>query len=98
MVRSVRHLTEVAALLADREVDLVVLKQGIDATTPPGVSCPRHRSDGRDLAGLISEGTIEGFEAARARGGTGGRKPKLTARQITVARQMYDQKSADGKR
>jgi hypothetical protein len=39
MVRSVRHLTEVAALLAEREVDLVVLKQGIDTTTPPGVSC-----------------------------------------------------------
>jgi DNA invertase Pin-like site-specific DNA recombinase len=50
------------------------------------------------LADLISEGTIDGFEAARARGRTGGRKPKLTARQITVARQMYDQKGADGKR
>jgi DNA invertase Pin-like site-specific DNA recombinase len=73
MARSVRHLTEVAALLAEREVDLVVLKQG-------------------------SEGTIEGLQAARARGRTGGRKPKLTARQITVARRMYDEKGAEGKR
>jgi DNA invertase Pin-like site-specific DNA recombinase len=34
MARSVRHLNEIAALLAEREVDLVVLKQGIDTTTP----------------------------------------------------------------
>jgi DNA invertase Pin-like site-specific DNA recombinase len=50
------------------------------------------------LADLISEGTLEGLEAARARGRTGGRKPKLTARQVTVARQMYDEKDTDGKR
>lgn len=36
MARSVRHLTEIAALLAERGVDLVVLKQGIDTTTPAG--------------------------------------------------------------
>ena len=36
MARSVRHLTEIAALLAERGIDLVVLKQGIDTTTPPG--------------------------------------------------------------
>ncbi|MBA2324739.1 MAG: helix-turn-helix domain-containing protein [Pseudonocardiales bacterium] len=47
MARSVRHLTEIAALLAGR---------------------------------------------------VGGRKPKLTARQITIAGQMYDEKGPDGKR
>jgi DNA invertase Pin-like site-specific DNA recombinase len=36
MARSVRHLTEIAALLGERGVDLVVLKQGIDTTTPAG--------------------------------------------------------------
>jgi DNA invertase Pin-like site-specific DNA recombinase len=50
------------------------------------------------LADLISEGTREGLQAARARGRTGGRKPKLTDRQATIARQMYEEKSADGKR
>jgi DNA invertase Pin-like site-specific DNA recombinase len=40
------------------------------------------------LADLISEGTLEGLQAARARGRTGGRKPKLTTRQATVAHQM----------
>ncbi|MGB8993880.1 MAG: recombinase family protein [Pseudonocardiaceae bacterium] len=95
MARSVRHLTEIAALLADRGVDLVVLKQGIDTTTPAGRFL-FHVIGAMDemLADLISEGTLEGLEAARARG----RKPKLSARQVTVARQMYDEKGVDGKR
>jgi len=50
------------------------------------------------LADLISEGTREGLESARARGRTGGRKPKLTARQAGVARGMYDETGADGRR
>jgi DNA invertase Pin-like site-specific DNA recombinase len=99
MARSVRHLTEVAALLADRSVDLVVLKQGIDTTTAAGRFL-FHVIGAMDemLADLISEGTLEGLEAARARGRTGGRKPKLTTRQITIARQMYDETGPDGKR
>jgi DNA invertase Pin-like site-specific DNA recombinase len=36
MARSVRHLTGIAALLEERGIDLVVLKQGIDTTTPAG--------------------------------------------------------------
>ncbi|MGH3852364.1 MAG: helix-turn-helix domain-containing protein [Pseudonocardiaceae bacterium] len=47
---------------------------------------------------MISEGTLEGLEAARARGRTGGRKAKLTARQVTIARQMYDDTGPDNKR
>ncbi|MGH3685698.1 MAG: recombinase family protein [Pseudonocardiaceae bacterium] len=99
MARSVRHLTEIAALLTERGVDLVVLKQGIDTTTPAGRFL-FHVIGAMDemLADLISEGTLEGLEAARARGRTGGRKPKLTARQVTIARQMYDEKDAEGKR
>jgi len=98
MARSVRHLTEIAALLTDRGVDLVVLKQGIDTTTPAGRFLFHVIGAMEMLADLISEGTLEGLQAARARGRTGGRKPKLTARQATVARQMYDEKDADGKR
>jgi HTH domain len=43
-------------------------------------------------------GVPDGLEAARARGRTGGRKPKLTTRQISVAQQTYDEKGTDGKR
>ena len=99
MARSVRHLTEIATLLADRGIDLVVLKQGIDTTTPAG-RFTFHVLAAMDemLADLISEGTREGLESARARGRVGGRKPKLTARQAEVARGMYEEKGDDGKR
>ena len=50
------------------------------------------------LADLICEGTREGLESARARGGVGGRKPKRTARQAEVARGMYEEKGANGRR
>ncbi len=96
MARSERHLTEIAALLTERGVDLVVLKLGIDTTTPAVRFLFHVIGDGRDAGGLISEGILEGLEAAQARSRTGGRKPKLTARQVTVARQMYDEKGADG--
>ena len=99
MARSVRHLTEIAALLDERGIDLVVLKQGIDTTTPAG-RFTFHVLAAMDemLADLVSEGTREGLESARARGRVGGRKPKLTARQAEVARGMYEEKGDDGKR
>jgi hypothetical protein len=37
LARSVRHLTELAAELEQRGVDLVVLQQGIDTRTPAGL-------------------------------------------------------------
>ena len=99
MARSVRHLTEIAALLQERGINLVVLKQGIDTTTPAG-RFTFHVLAAMDemLADLISEGTREGPESARARGRAGGRKPKLTARQAEVARGMYEENGDDGKR
>lgn len=99
MARSVKHLTEIAALLAERGIDLVVLEQGIDTTTRAGRFL-FHVLGAMDemLADLISEGTRKGLEAARARGRAGGRKPKLTQRQVLVARQMYEDKGEDGKR
>lgn len=39
----------------------------------------------------MSERTIDGLAAARRRGRTGGRKPKLGPRQVGAARQMYDE-------
>jgi DNA invertase Pin-like site-specific DNA recombinase len=47
---------------------------------------------------LMSERTIDGLAAARARGRTGGQKPKLGPRQVQLARRMYDERGADGKR
>ncbi len=47
---------------------------------------------------LMSERTMVGLAAARARGRTGGQKPKLTPRQVKIARGMYDEVGSDGKR
>ncbi len=99
MARSVRNLTEIAADLHERNINLIVLKQGIDTTTPAGRFL-FHVIGAMDemLADLISEGTLEGLQAARARGRTGGRKRKLSARQDIIVRQMYEEKGPDGKR
>ena len=99
MARSVRHLTGIAALLAERGINLVVLKQGIDTATVTG----RFTFDvlaamDEMLADLISEGTQEGLASGRARGRIGGRKPGLSARQAEVARGMYAETGSDGKR
>ncbi|MGH3097742.1 MAG: recombinase family protein [Streptosporangiales bacterium] len=89
LARSVRHLTEVTADLEDRGVDLIVLKQGIDTTTPAG-RLLFHLLGSIDefTADLISEGTVEGLTAARARGRTGGRPTVVTPAKIEVARTM----------
>lgn len=47
---------------------------------------------------LLSERTIDGLTAARARGRTGGQKPKLGPRQVKLAREMYEETAPDGKR
>jgi DNA invertase Pin-like site-specific DNA recombinase len=85
--------------LKDRKVNLVVLKQDIDTSTPTG------RLVFHILAAidefqreLIVEGTNEGLQAARARGRKGGRKPKLSAGQAATVRRMYEAKGEDGKR
>ncbi len=45
----------------------------------------------------MSERTVDGL-TARARGRTGGQKPKLGPRQVALARQMYDETDDKGKR
>jgi hypothetical protein len=47
---------------------------------------------------LISERTMDGLAAARARGRTGGQKPKLGPRQVQLAQAMYEETREDGKR
>jgi len=77
----------------------VVLKQQIDTTTPQG-RLVFHLLGALDefQRELIVEGTNEGLAAARARGRTGGRKPKLNDRQAATVRRMYAATGPDGKR
>lgn len=91
--RSLRNLLDVADQLRERGIDLVVLKQAIDTTTPAG-RLAFHIMAAIDefQRELIVEGTNEGLAAARARGRTGGRKPKLTTAQVKLARELYDRR------
>jgi hypothetical protein len=74
--RSLDHLIDLSHQLLGREVDLVVLDQGIDTSTAVGrmffqilgaIAVFEHA--------LMSGRTVDGIEAARVRGRTGGQNP-----------------------
>jgi DNA invertase Pin-like site-specific DNA recombinase len=99
--RSLEHLIALSKDLQEHKVDLVVLDQGIDTSTAIGrmffqilgsiaVHIIEHA--------LMSERTMDGLAAARARGRTGGQKPKLGPHQVKLARGMYEEKGSDGRR
>lgn len=89
--RSVLHLVMLGADLRERGVGLVVLEQGIDTTTMEGRAMFGMLSVLAELQReLIVANTRDGLAAARARGRTGGRRPKLTPDQARHAQQLYD--------
>ena len=97
--RSLEHLIELAKHLQARGVDLVVLDQRIDTSTAVGRLFFQILGAIAEFEhALMSERTIDGLAAARARGRTGGHEPKLGPGQINLARQMYDETDKDGKR
>jgi DNA invertase Pin-like site-specific DNA recombinase len=98
-MRSLKHFLALAGELRERGIGLVVLKQQIDTTTATG-RLVFHILGAIDefQRELIVEGTRDGLEAARVRGRTGGRKPKLNARQAATVRRMYHAAGPDGKR
>ena len=95
--RSLAHLIALSAELQQRGVDLVVLDQGIDTSTAVGRMFFQILRAIAEHA-LMSERTMDGLAAARARGRTGGHQPKLTPRQARIAQAMYDETGPDGKR
>ena len=97
--RSLEHLIELSKQLQAKHVDLVVLDQGIDTSTAIGRMFFQILGAIAEFEhALMSERTIDGLSAARARGRTGGQKPKLGSRQVKLAREMYEETGDDGKR
>jgi DNA invertase Pin-like site-specific DNA recombinase len=97
--RSLEHLIALSGQLQTRGVDLIVLDQGIDTATAVGRMFFQILGAIAEFEhALMSERTREGLTAARARGRSGGQKPKLTARQAKIAQAMYDERGADGRR
>jgi len=97
--RSLEHLIALSTQLQARGVDLVVLDQGIDTSTAVGRMFFQILGAIAEFEhALMSERTRDGLDAARARGRTGGQKPKLTPRQATIAQAMYDELGPDGRR
>jgi DNA invertase Pin-like site-specific DNA recombinase len=95
--RSLEHPISLSNGLQECGVDLVVLDQGIDTSTAVGRMFFQILGAIAEHA-LMSERTMDGLAAARARGRTGGQKPKLTPRQARIAQAMYDEAGPDGKR
>jgi DNA invertase Pin-like site-specific DNA recombinase len=94
--RSLEHLISLSGDLQARGVDLVVLDQGIDTSTALGRMFFQILGAIAEFEhALMSERTIDGLAAARARGRAGGQKPKLTPRQARIAREMYDETGLD---
>lgn len=87
--RSVKHLIDTITHLHEKDVGFASVQESIDTTTSGGKlifhifgAISEFERD------LIRERTAAGLSAARARGRTGGRKPKLSPEQIKVARAM----------
>jgi DNA invertase Pin-like site-specific DNA recombinase len=97
--RSLAHLITLSAELQQRGVDLMVLDQGIDTAIAVGRMFFQILGAIAEFEhALMSERTRDGLAAARARGRTGGQKPKLGPRQVKLAQQMCNELGEDGKR
>jgi DNA invertase Pin-like site-specific DNA recombinase len=97
--RSLENLIELSKQLQERGIALVVLDQGIDTSTSVGRMFFQILGAIAEFEhALMSERTHDGLAAARARGRTGGQKPKLGPRQVDLARAMYEELDERGKR
>lgn len=89
--RSLKDLISIVADLESRGVQFVSLTDGIDTTTSTGKLVFHVFGALAEFErNIISERTKAGLSAARSRGRKGGRKPKMTAKQIAMAKAIMD--------
>ncbi|MEK0217216.1 recombinase family protein [Bifidobacterium mongoliense] len=92
--RSVQNLVDLMNLLQEKGVGFKSLTENMDTTTPGGIlvfnvfaAMAQFERD------LIRERTNAGLRAARARGHKGGRPSKLTEKQRTRIRELYQSRA-----
>lgn len=92
--RSTKDLLNLVSDLQDQGVNLEVLEQSINTSTPEGkLFFTLVASFAEFEKEIMRARTMDGLAAARARGKTGGRKPAMSPAKISTAKQMY----AEGK-
>lgn len=89
LARSTRELLEIAQGLENRGIDLVVLDQSIDTSTPAGklmfavlAAIAQFERD------LIRERTLDGLARAKAQGKVGGRRPTISGQRAQLAKRL----------
>jgi DNA invertase Pin-like site-specific DNA recombinase len=89
LARSTRELLEIAQGLESRGIDLVVLNQAIDTSTPAGklmfavlAAIAQFERD------LIRERTLDGLARAKAQGKVGGRRPTIAGQRAQLVKRL----------
>jgi DNA invertase Pin-like site-specific DNA recombinase len=91
--RSLPHLITTMTDLEEREIGFKSLTENIDTTTSGGkLIFHTFGALAEFERNLIRERTNAGLVAARSRGRTGGRPKVLTAKQLSIARDLYDKR------
>jgi DNA invertase Pin-like site-specific DNA recombinase len=88
--RSAKDLLAIAGDLESLGVQLEVLEQNIDTSTPEGkLFFTMVAAFAEFERGIMRSRTMDGLAAARSRGRVGGRKPKMTSKHIDEAKRLY---------
>ncbi|WP_339672007.1 recombinase family protein [Dasania marina] len=95
LARSAVDLGRIAEMLEQKKVDLVVLNQAIDTSTPTGrLMFTMIGAFAEFERNLIRERCAEGIERAKANGTKFGRKKVLSDKQLTELRAEYEKASS----